>query len=360
MIFLFVCAITAHGEGENVYRKVTSQSDIVDGGTYVMVSLSNDILKYANGFSTSSFTKKEGANENNISDDKSEFTATDACEITLHDNGKSGYTITLNDGKHLCINSSNMQATQTIIDDKGIHVYDWTVNIDGEGYAQIKRQDGSNTIRYYNSTFTYVKSTTGSPIYLYRKVVEPEYVSVTVTDACYATLYCDKDLDFTSSSFVAYTAVVNGDHLDLTEVKIVPKDNAVILYSESGAKTEDIPVAQVPQGYVFPANNVLRGTHETVYTDDVNYEYYVLANRNNYVAFYTLEDNSTLPINKAYIQLAKGSNQSKISLVFNNTPTALSTVSSTTNDEKEYNLSGQQVSKSYRGIIIRNGKKVIK
>lgn len=357
MIFLFVSAITAHGEGENVYRKVTSQSDIVDGGTYVMVSLSNDFFNYANGLSNTYFSSETSYT---ASADKSKFTATDACEITLHDNGEGGFYITMSDNDYLYITTSSSNINKGALDNTNSNrYYKWTITIDDtNNYAYLKRTDAeSSYIKYYQYTFKYTSSK-GSDIYLYRKVVEPE--SVTVTDACYATLYCDKDLDFTSSSFVAYTAVVNGDHLDLTKVSIVPKNNAVILYSESGAKTEDIPVAQVPQDYVFPANNVLRGTHETVYTDDVNYEYYVLANRNNYVAFYTLEDNSTLPINKAYIQLAKGSNQSKISLVFNNTPTALSTVSSITNDEKEYNLSGQQVSKSYRGIIIRNGKKVIK
>ena len=51
----------------------------------------------------------------------------------------------------------------------------------------------------------------------------------------------------------------------------------------------------------------------------------------------------------------------KISILKTSTPTGISnaTVTPATQDAKIYNLAGQQVDASYKGVVIKNGKKYV-
>lgn len=51
----------------------------------------------------------------------------------------------------------------------------------------------------------------------------------------------------------------------------------------------------------------------------------------------------------------------KISILKTSTPTGISnaTVTLATQDAKIYNLAGQQVDASYKGVVIKNGKKYV-
>lgn len=91
---------------------------------------------------------------------------------------------------------------------------------------------------------------------------------------------------------------------------------------------------------------------------------YCLANKNNVVGFYQVSSEVTIPANKAYLEIATsaatpakyysigiGGNTTGIQAILQNSMKA---------DGIMYSLSGQRVGKDYKGIVICNGKKMIK
>ena len=86
---------------------------------------------------------------------------------------------------------------------------------------------------------------------------------------------------------------------------------------------------------------------------------YVLGKKDGVVRFYRVKSGATIPANKAYITIDGGA---KEFLDFNNddNTTAIANMIEMRMDENQgFNLQGQRVDNSYRGIIVKNGKKYI-
>jgi len=95
------------------------------------------------------------------------------------------------------------------------------------------------------------------------------------------------------------------------------------------------------------------------------YDYYFLEEGEDGLAFYQPEDWYELSANTPYLAIYKGetNNAKSIKLVFEDQDetTAISSINAHTPDAKDaYNLAGQKVDDSYKGIVIINGKKVMK
>lgn len=91
---------------------------------------------------------------------------------------------------------------------------------------------------------------------------------------------------------------------------------------------------------------------------------YCLANKNNVVGFYQVASTVQIPKNKAYLEIATSASTPakyySIGIGGNTTGIQAIQQNSVKADGIMYSLSGQRVGKDYKGIVICNGKKMIK
>lgn len=189
---------------------------------------------------------------------------------------------------------------------------------------------------------------------------ESKYSSVTIGDAGFATHASKVAVDYSkrTDGLEAYAVKYANGTLTYNKIDgIVPANTAVLLKGEA-------------KEYIL---GEAEGTGNAVNTDlkpsDGNKlggnNIYCLANKaSNGVGFYQVANTVTIPANKAYLEigtpattLAKyysigiGGNTTGIQAIHQNSVKA---------DGIMYSLSGQRVGKDYKGIVICNGKKMIK
>ena len=203
-------------------------------------------------------------------------------------------------------------------------------------------------------------------ISIYGIKVEP-MKQVTISDKKYATFASDYDLDFSGvDGLYAYTATVAGDIITFNKVTKAKAGEGLLLYSET-AKTYNVPVATNSPAFV-PGNKLVRGTGAAVTSAGDNsgeYNYVLSTNDKGEVNFY-LAAGKEVGTNKAYLKNIPTTTPSKFFL-----PTGdeegeetdgIKSVqgSRLTVNGEAYNLAGQKVGADYKGIVIVNGKKVIR
>ena len=218
-------------------------------------------------------------------------------------NGENEKTVTLKKGEIRTFNyrPSNMQLTGT-------------VTIDIYCYA-----DGT-TYRF------------GTPVTVTGQLVElpAQSVTVSISNAGWATLYTDKALDFSNSTLKAYVATVNDKEEDRTVTLIpvteVPANVGVVLQGAAGDYT--IPVIE---SAAIPTNGNLTGdaTKATAYDAYDGYTLYILApvNGGKDVQFVPC-NGGNIAAGKAFFKLATSqSGQAKaMKVVFASETTGISTV----------------------------------
>ena len=185
----------------------------------------------------------------------------------------------------------------------------------------------------------------------------------------YSTFYSNKKAYSVPSGVTAYTGVVNdkGDALQLTAIEsgIIPAGEAVILRL---TLEEDITATQ--QQFTLTATtttatksgtNALTGTDEekTLGTND-----YALSLGQNGVGFY-LWNGKSISAHKAYLTLDdnddnEGGNAKAFIFQFDDDPTGIESLTPALSEGEgaAYNLNGVRVNDSYKGIVIKNGKKI--
>lgn len=90
---------------------------------------------------------------------------------------------------------------------------------------------------------------------------------------------------------------------------------------------------------------------------------YCLANKTtNGVGFYQVATGVTIPANKAYLEINASTSAKYYSIGIGGNTTGIQVIqqNSVKADGIMYSLSGQRVGKDYKGIVICNGKKMIK
>jgi len=168
------------------------------------------------------------------------------------------------------------------------------------------------------------------------------------------TFCCPFALDFSSTASIkAYTAAFDGSAINTTNVEQVPAQTGIIIYSESGATSEDVPLAASADAL---SGNELTGVLESTtvtYDESAGNHYYTLYN----AAFYKA-NNTTVAAGKAYMASATvASSNAKIQINIGDKATGISQVNAATANSAAYNLAGQKVNGTYKGIVIKNGKK---
>lgn len=182
--------------------------------------------------------------------------------------------------------------------------------------------------------------------------------SITITDAGFATFAASYPVDYSANGLEAYAVKYADGKLSYNKINgIVPAKTAVLLSGEAkeytlaaagGAATTVDTDLQVADGETKGAENI-----------------YCLAKKtSNGVGFYQVSSDVTIPANKAYLEIAStATNPAKyysIGIGGNTTGIQAIQQNSVKADGIMYSLSGQKVGANYKGIVICNGKKMIK
>lgn len=191
-------------------------------------------------------------------------------------------------------------------------------------------------------------------------------LSKTIGSTGYATLGAPVALNI-PSDVKAYTVTVSTDQTkaNLNEITgdIIPAGVGVVLKAESTSTDFTFTFnsgADAPT--IAEGDNALTPLYtETTIGDNVNA--YILADKEQGLGFYLLDQNSTnrtVGANKAYLVLPEGSNAVR-SILFGGPTTGIeNTVATDSEKEEYYDLQGRRVMNPEKGIYItKSGKKVI-
>lgn len=278
-------------------------------------------------------------------------------EIIGYCNGKDGTisffaNLAVEESSERTINVYTSDGTKDILNRHSFTVNErkWTV-LDGE--PDVITIDGLSLKDCF-----YLKNGGTQPCFiinLYKAAGGSDSKTVTVGTEGYITHAASFKVDYSASGLEAYAVKYAEGKLSYTKIDgIVPAGTAVILkgvtkeYTLTEADGEATTVdtgLKASDGKVAGATNI-----------------YCLANGTEGLGFYPVSSDVTIPANKAYLELpSTASARTFYSLEFGGATTGINNVQA--NDAQAnaaiYSLSGQQVSKAYKGIVIVNGKKMI-
>ena len=181
----------------------------------------------------------------------------------------------------------------------------------------------------------------------------------------YAMFSCSQDLDFSGSNLRAYIASGFNkatSQVLLTPVTDVPAGTGIFLVGNTG-QTYKIPYSESTSYYVnlFQANL----QRNTIYATTGNYSNYTFGEQDGDPGFYPINGSTTLLAQTAYLQLPTSfvSAGVKVSVVFEDDIIdgieGFEAFEGIDGSEGIYNLSGQRLGKTQRGINIVGGKKIL-
>lgn len=171
----------------------------------------------------------------------------------------------------------------------------------------------------------------------------------------WATTVTNSALDFSSESFKAYTATLDGTTVTLNEVSDVPAETGLVLKGDPD--TYYVPVianSETPKGS-------LRGSSTDSYNvNDSHMHCFGLTIKNETAQFVKIENGVTIPAKKAFLETPPTPAR-ELTVVFEGETTGIETVNAekATLKGEMYNLAGQKVNNNFKGIVINNGKKVM-
>ena len=199
-------------------------------------------------------------------------------------------------------------------------------------------------------------------------------IDVTIGETGYATLYYS-NLNLSTSEITPNTVTVEGTTATLTPVPseeivgftiyAIPAGTPVLLQGKPGTYSLEPLTYEDLSEFVTVGENELKGTDEdTEIVAEEGYKYYVLNSRDNVAGFYYgAADGGTFTnkAHKAYLPLKQEENAG-VNAIYFNTADGISTIARNSDDTNApaYNLAGQRVNASYNGVVIVNGKKVIR
>lgn len=181
---------------------------------------------------------------------------------------------------------------------------------------------------------------------------------VTICKAGFATHASKFAVDYSNRTdgLEAYSVKYDSSSNELTYTKIngvVEAGKAVILKGKGDYILE-------------PSSETVNITETGLETSDGNKigatNIYCLANKSNGVGFYQVSSDVTIPKNKAYLEIPSKNSAKYYSIGIGGNTTGIQAIqqNSVKADGIMYSLSGQRVGKDYKGIVICNGKKMIK
>ena len=183
---------------------------------------------------------------------------------------------------------------------------------------------------------------------------------VKVTDVNYATYVTTANIDFTKTVGVkAYKVTSVNPTIQYEEVTEAPTGTPLLIAAESASY-----ILQAADPTYVPAevtDNLLKAADNTVGDGQT---IYVLGKKDDKAVWGLLTSGNTLSAGKAYLVIDGSNNAPFYSIEIGDGETTRINLNANDNlnfDQNAplYNLSGQRVSDSYKGIVIVNGKKVV-
>ena len=355
------------------FRKITSTDELVPGKRYVLVN--EDAQKVIAQYYNQHFEVK-GAE---ISDEQVALAEGQVNILTLGgEEGAWTFATSIETGKYLYFNTPGDDSNYLNLGDDATALgTQWTISFDN-GNAVIQtnyNKETNNPDRYirYNPTqprFACYKGTQ-QPVQLYVES-DLEDVTLTISAAGYATLYySDRALKVPEDVTAKTYKVVDGK---LAESKTyasgskIPKGEAVVLKGAPGEYTFKVTSTAEPKD----ADNQLKGTDEAKETTGGNYYYALQAKSKDGKhgpGMYWMNSTGAPFENgahKAYMALdekfaeAQAVGGAKEFYLFDEATTGISGIDAASADRTEmYNLNGQRVDRGYKGVVIKNGKKIV-
>ncbi|MBO7168251.1 MAG: hypothetical protein J6V61_05855 [Bacteroidaceae bacterium] len=169
------------------------------------------------------------------------------------------------------------------------------------------------------------------------------------------------EMNFSSTNVKAYQIVEvvegNQSYARAEEVSVVPANQAVLVRSDNGAGTYQIPVTRTSATL---ESNLLKASTEPITATAAN-TIYCLANVSGNTGFYPVAVGTTLPQGKGYLDMSGSNAKPARILLDGNDATGIAIPTTETEDNAPvFNLSGQRLSKPQHGINIIGGKKILK
>lgn len=184
-------------------------------------------------------------------------------------------------------------------------------------------------------------------------------VSVTVTSAEWATITTPATyaVSFDENTEVYIATAEEGNSIKLTKIDDAPAMTPVVIHATAGAYT----MTQKATATSNVEANILKSAKGNE-VGDGNGNYYVLGMQNAGVGFGPLADGITLAKGKAYLIPTSPSGFLTFVIGDEDETTTINAVDAAGMDDDTpvYNLAGQKVGKDYKGVVIVNGKKVIR
>ncbi|MBP5257406.1 MAG: Ig-like domain-containing protein [Prevotella sp.] len=208
-------------------------------------------------------------------------------------------------------------------------------------------------------------------------VVAPSTVTIQMNSAGIMTYASEYNLDFAGSGLTAYVcegSEINGSELKLTMTAVdsAPATTGLMLKGEKSGSFTVNTTAAPAEITTNKMVGVIEPTYITPEENDGAVINFILANGKHGVDWYTLSEAGNIAANRAYLQLDRSEvydqtgNARTVKMAFDDViDTGIDSIQQIDNlildDSKPmYNVAGQRVGRSYKGIVIQNGKKVIK
>lgn len=180
-------------------------------------------------------------------------------------------------------------------------------------------------------------------------------VDATISSAGWATYVSKKAIDFTCSPVKAFVAKYDAkaNTITLNNVMQIPANTPVVLKGNAGSYI----FQQTSSAEAISNNDLKFNTEDFVVPEDKTY--YGLAQKGEGCGFYPVEKGETVPAYKCYLLLSNPS-AAKSFYPFNIATGIQSAVWRPIQQRGvRYNLAGQRVGDSYKGVVIENGKKIV-
>ena len=249
---------------------------------------------------------------------------------------------------------------------------EWTISIAQDGIATVTANaEGRNWMRFNSQNGLFSCYEEGQQnIYLFERDDDTgnQDITVSITDAKYATFSDVVPRDFSASGITVYAAEANGagTSVTLTEVEdgIVPSYTGVVLYSETVKSNVVIPAVANTKVDLDCYNEMAANVERTLIkweADNDKYNY-ILAKKEGKVGFYkATAEGAYLAANRAYLSTSTLSSQGGAPFLgFDDETTGIVNVNrETITNNQYYTLDGRRVAEPTKGIYIINGKKVI-
>ena len=193
----------------------------------------------------------------------------------------------------------------------------------------------------------------------YAKKVVPTLETLTTAASGFATYAADYDVKYSALGLTAYTIALDEANNKVSYNRfegVVPAGKAVLVQGTASASYELTPAEEAADA-TFTTD--LKASDGTVTAADD--KVYAFGTLNGKSGFKLVTDGIKIPAKKGYLELTGATAAKPTFFAFDGIGTGISHIEADAAFQNAaiYNLAGQRVDKSYKGVVIIGGKKML-